>query len=92
MGVLISERERCERLYHDNPKDWDKRKYLNRLRKQIAYAAWKEGHKLQPVPAIYYVTANRTYCGCVEPRQVYSMGTVVYCTVCGKPIIGSVSG
>ena len=60
--------------------------------KQIAYAAWKEGHKLQPVPAIYYVTANRTYCGCVEPRQVYSMGTVVYCTVCGKPIIGSVSG
>lgn len=34
MGVLISERERCERLYHDNPKDWDKRKYINRLRKQ----------------------------------------------------------
>ena len=24
-GVLVSERERCERLYHDNPKDWDKR-------------------------------------------------------------------
>ena len=34
MGVLISERERCERLYYDNPKDWDRRKYLNRLRKQ----------------------------------------------------------
>lgn len=34
MGVLVSERERCERLYHDNPEDWDKRKYLNRLRKQ----------------------------------------------------------
>ena len=34
MGVLVSERERCERLYHDNPKDWDKRKYLNRLKKQ----------------------------------------------------------
>ena len=32
MGVLISERERCERLYHDNPEDWDKRKYLNRLK------------------------------------------------------------
>ena len=39
MGVLISERERCERLYHDNPEDWDKRKYLNRLRKQ---RQWKE--------------------------------------------------
>ena len=34
MGVLVSERERCEKLYHDNPKDWDKRKYLNRLKKQ----------------------------------------------------------
>ena len=34
MGVLISERERCERLYHDNPKDWENRKYLNRLKKQ----------------------------------------------------------
>ena len=34
MGVLVSERERCERLYHDNPKDWDRRKYLNRLKKQ----------------------------------------------------------
>ena len=34
MGVLVSERERCERLYHDNPKDWDKRKYLNKLKKQ----------------------------------------------------------
>ena len=33
-GVLISERERCERLYHDNPKEWDKRKYFNRLKKQ----------------------------------------------------------
>ena len=39
VGVLISERERCERLYHDNPKDWDKRKYLNRLRKQ---RQWEE--------------------------------------------------
>ena len=34
MGVLISERERCERLYYDNPKDWDERKYHNRLKKQ----------------------------------------------------------
>ena len=34
MGVLVSERERCERLYHDNPKEWDERKYLNRLKKQ----------------------------------------------------------
>ena len=34
MGVLTSERERCERLYHDNPKDWDKEKYINRLKKQ----------------------------------------------------------
>ena len=33
-GVLVSERERCERLYHDNPKEWDERKYLNRLKKQ----------------------------------------------------------
>ena len=39
MGVLISERERCERLYYDNPKDWDKRKYFNRLRKQ---GQWEE--------------------------------------------------
>ena len=34
MGVLISERERCEKLYHDNPKDWEERKYLNRIKKQ----------------------------------------------------------
>ena len=34
MGVLVSERERCERLYYDNPKDWDERKYHNRLKKQ----------------------------------------------------------
>ena len=34
MGVLVSERERCERLYHDNPKDWEDRRYLNRLKKQ----------------------------------------------------------
>ena len=34
MGVLVSERERCERLYYDNPKEWDRRKYLNRLKKQ----------------------------------------------------------
>ena len=34
MGVLVSERERCERIYYDNPKDWDKRKYLNKLKKQ----------------------------------------------------------
>ena len=34
MGVLVSERERCERLYHDNPKEWEDRKYLNRLKKQ----------------------------------------------------------
>ena len=33
-GVLVSERERCERLYHDNPKEWNERKYLNRLKKQ----------------------------------------------------------
>ena len=38
-GVLISERERCERLYHDNPEDWNERKYLNRLRKQ---KQWKD--------------------------------------------------
>ena len=34
MGVLVGERERCERLYHDNPKEWEERKYLNRLKKQ----------------------------------------------------------
>ena len=34
MGVLVSERERCERIYYDNPKDWDERKYHNRLKKQ----------------------------------------------------------
>ena len=33
-GVLVSERERCEKLYHDNPKEWEDRKYLNRLKKQ----------------------------------------------------------
>ena len=31
MGVLVSERERCEKLYHDNPKEWENRKYLNRI-------------------------------------------------------------
>ena len=25
LAVLIQERERCERLYHDNPKDWNER-------------------------------------------------------------------
>ena len=39
MGVLISKRERCEKIYYDNPKDWDERKYLNRIRKQ---RKWKE--------------------------------------------------
>ena len=34
MGVLVSERERCEKIYYDNPKDWDERKYLNKLKKQ----------------------------------------------------------
>ena len=34
MTVLVQERERCEKLYHDNPKDWEDRKYLNRLKKQ----------------------------------------------------------
>ena len=38
-SVLVSERERCERLYHDNPKDWDERKYLNGIKKQ---RQWKE--------------------------------------------------
>ena len=34
MSVLVSERERCEKIYYDNPKDWDGRKYYNRLKKQ----------------------------------------------------------
>ena len=34
LTVLVQERERCERLYHDNPKDWNERKYLNRIKKQ----------------------------------------------------------
>ena len=34
MGVLMSERERHEKIYYDNPKDWDERKYLNRLKRQ----------------------------------------------------------
>ena len=33
MTILVQERERCEKLYHDNPKDWEDRKYLNRLKK-----------------------------------------------------------
>ena len=50
MGVLVSERERCERLYHDNPKDWDERKYANRLKKQkqwIETKATKVAEKLK---------------------------------------------
>ena len=50
MGVLISERERCERIYYDNPKDWDERKYLNRLKKQrqwIESKATKIAEKLK---------------------------------------------
>ena len=50
MGVLVSERERCERLYHDNPKDWDKRKYHNRLKKQrqwVESKATKVAEKLE---------------------------------------------
>ena len=43
MGVLVSERERCERLYHDNPKEWEDRKYLNRLKKQ---RQWTESKRL----------------------------------------------
>ena len=50
MGVLISERERCERIYYDNPKDWDERKYANRLKKQrqwIESKATKVAEKLK---------------------------------------------
>ena len=50
MGVLVSERERCERLYYDNPKDWDERKYANRLKKQrqwIESKATKVAEKLK---------------------------------------------
>ena len=50
MGVLISERERCEKIYYDNPKDWDKRKYYNRLKKQrqwIESKATKVAEKLK---------------------------------------------
>ena len=36
MGVLLAERHRCEQIYHDNPKDWDDRKYLNRLKKRLS--------------------------------------------------------
>ena len=36
MGVLVSERERCERIYYDNPKDWDVRKYLNKLKNNVS--------------------------------------------------------
>ena len=50
-GVLISERERCERLYHDNPEDWDKRKYLNRLRKQ---RQWTESKATMVAEKEYY--------------------------------------
>jgi hypothetical protein len=41
MGVLISERERCERIYYDNPKDWDERKYRNKLKKQRQWTETK---------------------------------------------------
>jgi hypothetical protein len=41
MGVLVSERERCERIYYDNPKDWDERKYLNKLKKQRQWTETK---------------------------------------------------
>ena len=41
MNVLISERKRCERIYYDNPKDWDKRKYLNKLKKQRQWTETK---------------------------------------------------
>ena len=50
MGVLVSERERCERLYYDNPKDWDERKYHNRLKKQrqwVKSKATKVAEKLK---------------------------------------------
>ena len=41
MGVLASERERCEEIYHDNPKDWDERKYRNKLKKQRQWTETK---------------------------------------------------
>ena len=50
LTVLVQERERCERLYHDNPKDWDERKYLNRIKKQhqwIKTKATKVAEKLK---------------------------------------------
>jgi glycyl-tRNA synthetase (class II) len=50
MSVLVSERERCERLYYDNPKNWDERKYANRLKKQgqwIKSKATKVAEKLK---------------------------------------------
>ena len=50
LTILVQERERCERLYHDNPKDWDERKYRNRLKKQrqwIESKATKVAEKLK---------------------------------------------
>jgi hypothetical protein len=64
--------------------------------RQIAHAAWNESrkyHKIEPIPAQqYYVPNNHTNCMCVIPHQVYSIGTTVYCTICGKPVIGSALG
>ena len=41
LTVLVQERERCERLYYDNPKEWDERKYLNRIKKQHQWVETK---------------------------------------------------
>jgi hypothetical protein len=63
---------------------------------QIAHAAWCEGRKhpkAEQVPAqVYYVSNDHTNCACVVSRQVYSINTTTYCTVCGKPIVGNVQG
>ena len=68
MGVLVSERERCEKLYHDNPKEWEERKYLNRLKKQRQWTeskatmvAEKERRKEERKQELRYLLRDRIH-------------------------------
>lgn len=45
--ILLQERKRCEALMHDDPKEWEQRKYINRLKRQRAYYEKKEPEYVQ---------------------------------------------
>ena len=81
MGVLISERERCERLYHDNPKEWEDRKYLNRLKKQ---RQWTESKATMVAEKERRKEENSTYQSITETNYLQKKNVKNYSWIKSK--------